>query len=602
MTTQAEPKLPKKRWWWPANVLAWLWLACFVFSLGFFPLRASHDEWWHLKTGKYIVEHDYQLPENDVFTYTAKDYEWHNHEWLSQVLMYQVWQWGENRGWGGWRTLIFFKSLLLVVVYLLLARFLCQRAGGGWKGLAIGFFLAVLAAAVGRRMFWPRPPTLTNIFFVFFLYVLWLHRTRRIPTWSLIVLPLLMPLWANLHGGFLLGGIAVAAYFAGEVIAWCRAKWISKDLEMERGAVQRGLIYLATGILCGIGSLVNPYTWHVYFLSGRVMKSTDLVETLSELLPPDFRFTWAYLFLIIIVAVGLLIVSISAILRYRNKKPFALPPAADLLLVVFLFQQSISHVRHLILFGFVAAPLAAWLLARLWDWLDSRGARMVYGSACAALGVWIGLWVVFLPGEAWHVFQGREGHSQFQRNQWLASGLETEPFSYPVQAVEFILKAKPPGRMYNRNNFSGYLIWKLSPEHYKLFTDSRFDIFGQDFLADEMSVAEGGTPEHIEHYYEVHPDPMPGMRPWREVVDEYDINWIIVHRDENVNWPLLHPHMGWTLIYSDSLYRIYIRRAPGNQPWIERYERPARTARLREEFRRDKESPGYELPDYGNAQ
>ncbi len=176
---------------------------------GFFPCNLSTSNfdgwWWHLKTGKWIVENHFQVPQKDIFTYTAASYDWDNHEWLSEALMYKVWQWAEDSRWGGWRTLIVLKALLLVATYLLLGRFVCQRAGGGMRGVLIALFVVLLTAAVGRRMFWPRPPVLSNFFFVFYLYVLWLHRSGRLKTPWLFVLPFLMPCGPICTGGFCSG-------------------------------------------------------------------------------------------------------------------------------------------------------------------------------------------------------------------------------------------------------------------------------------------------------------------------------------------------------------------------------------------------------------
>ena len=40
---------------WP-GLIAFAALGVCVFTLAFTPLRASHDEWWHLKTGRWIDE------------------------------------------------------------------------------------------------------------------------------------------------------------------------------------------------------------------------------------------------------------------------------------------------------------------------------------------------------------------------------------------------------------------------------------------------------------------------------------------------------------------------------------------------------------------
>ena len=113
------------------HLFAWGILALVVFCLGFFPLRSSTDEWWHLKTGKWIVEHGYRLPEKDIFSYTSADYDWENHEWLSQVFMYHIYKLGEALSFQGWKAVIFAKSILLVLCWLLLGRFLWQRCGSG---------------------------------------------------------------------------------------------------------------------------------------------------------------------------------------------------------------------------------------------------------------------------------------------------------------------------------------------------------------------------------------------------------------------------------------------------------------------------------------
>ncbi|NQU44034.1 hypothetical protein HQ520_12170 [bacterium] len=554
--------------WW--IVPAWAALVIVVLVLGLAPLRASHDEWWHLKTGKWIVEHGFRVPDKDIFTYTASDYEWENHEWLSQVVMYLAWRWGDTRTIGGWRAVILLKALVLVATYLLLGRFLWQRCGRGARGAIIAVSVTLLAVAVGKRMFYPRPPVITNLFVVFFLYSMWLHRAGRLKTRHLFVLPVLMPVWANLHGGFLVGGIVIAAYFAGESGEWV---WLrlrgSMDAEGLRAKLHRAGVYLGLGVLCGLASLLNPWGYHLYFLTQRVMSSRDLVIRLGELAPPDFRFTWAYGFLLAFLAVGFTVLIVGgAIGKVRRW-----PPLGELLLLLFFFWQSIHHVRHLLLFGLVAAPVATWMLREAWAGRvkrrgSARGMAWLTGGATVALAAWL----LFFPGEALGVWKSWQepgriplGPSASQRAGWFLRGMSEEPGSYPRQAVNFVLKAHLPGRMYNRNNVSGYLIWALSPEHYRLFTDSRFDIFGQDFLMDEMSVANGYPAGYLE------PFGTP-VRDWREVIEDYAINWLFLDRGEAIHGKLFRGQItGWALVYIDDQYAIWLRRAPENDPWIERY-------------------------------
>ena len=559
-------------------------VAFVVFVLAFFPLRTSHDEWWHLKTGQWIVEHG-TLPKTDVFTYTAANYDWDNHEWLSEVLMYLVWHWGAEHG-GGWRAVIFVKALFLVATWLMLMRFLVHRAGGGRWGLVVGIFLAILAASVARRTFWPRPPVISYFFLTFFLYVMWLHRSGRLPTRGLLVLPFLMPLWANLHGGFILGGVVVAAYFTGEISELLLAQ-TARHCKPELGCpfltfygrlapmppppplafLRRAGIYMGLGVLVGLGSLCTPYGYKLYLLTQRVMSSPDLVERLSELMPPDFHYTWGYAFLLAVLAVGFL----ALVVRTARGPGAVWPPLADMLLLAFFFWQSWNHVRHLPLMGIAGAPVAAWMLSRTRDAAPER----VRGALRWTLGVGSGvmaLWLVFVPGEGiqlpqWigHPKLGRPP-SAFERSVALARGMEIEPGTYPVRAVNFILSARLPGRMYNRNHLAGYLIWRLSPEHYRVFTDNRFDIFGGDFLMDELSIANGWP----EGFLQPRGTPVPD---WREAVERWNIQWLFLERGEKINAKLAAPDSGWVLVYADPSFLIWLKDTPENRPWIERYGR-----------------------------
>src|SRR5690606_29022286 len=97
-----------------------------AFSFAFTPLRTSQDEWWHLKAGRWIVEHR-ALPTHDIFTYAGADFRWYNHEWLSQVIFYLVYALGAGGDpgplgeVGGVTALVAFKALIVTLTFALLA-------------------------------------------------------------------------------------------------------------------------------------------------------------------------------------------------------------------------------------------------------------------------------------------------------------------------------------------------------------------------------------------------------------------------------------------------------------------------------------------------
>src|SRR5215471_4640808 len=80
------------------------------------------DMWWHLASGRYIVEHR-AVPGTDVFSFTAAGRPWHNHEWLSQVVFFAVY-----RLFGG--TGLALLEVVLGSALIVLATWIAWRRGG----------------------------------------------------------------------------------------------------------------------------------------------------------------------------------------------------------------------------------------------------------------------------------------------------------------------------------------------------------------------------------------------------------------------------------------------------------------------------------------
>src|SRR3989339_1293704 len=74
------------------------------------------DLWCHLKTGEYIVM-NLNVPHEDIFSYTLQDKPWIDHEWLSQVLLYFVF---DKFGWSGINIL---KAIAIAMCFFILLFF-----------------------------------------------------------------------------------------------------------------------------------------------------------------------------------------------------------------------------------------------------------------------------------------------------------------------------------------------------------------------------------------------------------------------------------------------------------------------------------------------
>ncbi|MBN1900616.1 hypothetical protein JW926_04735 [Candidatus Sumerlaeota bacterium] len=524
----------------PLNITLICLLAIFALSISLTPLRSDNDAWWHLKTGKILADRGWKLPQNDVFAFTSEDIPWHNHEWLTEVLFFYFFQMGDGTDQGGVRMVVIFKGAILLLTSLLIFWFSFRET----KSVPISVLCAIWAMLLARRTVYPRPPIMSYLFFAGYLFLLRECFTGRISKRWLWVLPFAMIPWVNLHGGFILGIIAIGTYVSADVI---------KDIIQRKSPFHRDMVMKA-GLLfaCILASLVNPYTYRLYLLPGRVMTDVGLVRIIPELRSPDFFFTKSFeallIFLIIVFAV-------------MKKNILSL---AEGFLLIFFLHQGIQHVRHVPLAGIVAAPVCARLFSSLQeDYLPSRWKKAAfYGWSVLVI------FLFFLT-----LMSRREGESFLDRNRNLLKGIGFYERNYPAPEANFIIANQFTGRMYNQINDAGYLIWRLSPEHHKVFTDSRYDIFGGTFMRHEQ-IIQGGIDRKI----------YPQDKTWDELLEFWNVNFILITADAPVN-PLLQDSGTWRLVYhrlpryaktTREGYKIYIRNIPENKDLIERCLRSSR--------------------------
>jgi len=522
------------------SVFAILLLILAVFGLAFVPLRASQDEWWHLKTGQWIVQHG-GLPENDIFTYTGEDMRWYNHEWLSQVIFYGSYRAAELTGFQGISGLIFFKSLVVVAAFALVA-WLARQRGLSWVAACV---VALVAADISRRTIFPRPPIFSYLFLASYLMALYAWKRGGISfKWLWLLVPAAV-LWANLHGMVLLSFIATGAYAGGEVLEnllrWRRDK--NSGVRFWRAVITRevvGLSLLTAALM--VACMGQPSGYHLFFLGRNFTADPLLQDIILEMQPtpwifmmteagfawrpPGFWTFWIALAIILVLLV-------------RNR--FRMATGADYLLVGFFTYQAVMHWRLLPLFAVAAAGPAASLIAQ-----RAAGRRWEVPGFMALL---MGL-------VAWFNFGVWENGTFFERNMQMVRGEVANLSDYPAPLMDYIIEAELPDRMFSDSNYCGYAIWRLSPERHKLFTDARFDVFGSRFIREERVV-----------FYAAEPGDRIGdetvKEGWRSILSRYGVNFLVFR-------PIDRPYLHKALLRSDEWQMVYYyvppEAHPGNWP------------------------------------
>jgi hypothetical protein len=304
-----------------------LWLIVVLGAIGLMALArvpSAIDLAYHVKVGELMVAEG-ALPRTDALAWTTAGRPWLDQNWGAQLVLYGIWRLG------GFPLVVVVNALVAVATWALGAA-ACRRRTANLRLIA-GAVLAGYAAAAAT--FSARPQMFSLLLFAVELYLLEVARTR--PRAALAI-PLLMPLWANLHGAFVVG----VGLLAIEVAA---ALW-----RRDRSGAVRYLLVTAASVA---GLLVNP--WGVGVLGYAISLPTNRVvsKLITEWAPTSIHDLTG------ILVLGAVVVLVVALVR--APAPHRVPE--QLLRMALLGGLAFWAVRGVAWFG-LALPVALCALAR----------------------------------------------------------------------------------------------------------------------------------------------------------------------------------------------------------------------------------------------
>ncbi|MCP4539559.1 MAG: hypothetical protein GY832_20685 [Chloroflexi bacterium] len=504
----------------PRNTLLWLntrRLAMVILFAALFAMAArtpaDTDTWWHLQAGRVTMESG-RILQSDVFSHTRQDQPWINHSWLSQVLLYFLFNNWQYFGLGLFQALV--VSVTFAFVYVQMEGDVFTRA-----------FIVVLAATTSAVVWISRPQLFSFLLTAVLGYLLYLYKWRRVN--RLWLIPPLFVLWVNLHAGYALGFIVLVGFVAGEVfnnlLVWILppADENADPIVSWRGIGVVLLVFLVS-VFC---LLFNPNTvkmWTYYLDTVSIGVLQDFIQEWSS---PNFHplYTQPFIWLLLatLSAVGLsgrridgsdlaLVAGFTyaGLLAGRNIGPFALVAAPVLS----------RHVRPIIDRWSRSARARGWLrLPRRVDRLPLNGLVLVNWLLLVLIFVTVGVKVV-LPLR-------------------IDFNVENERRTLPQDAVAWIQEHRPAGPMFNSYNWGGYLIWHLWPD-YLVFVDGRTDLYGDELLNQYLQVRFA----------------QPGFL---DVFDEYGVNFVLTEAGGFTDNFLTFVD-DWELAYTDDVAVIYVRK------------------------------------------
>ncbi|HEX8815521.1 MAG TPA: hypothetical protein VF753_08470 [Terriglobales bacterium] len=441
-------------------------------ALGRLLLRDA-DTGWHIRNGQRILL-THAIPRVDSFSATMSGKPWYAWEWLwdlGMAVIHQVM---------GLNGVVFYSAAIIAATFAL-ALYLATDRGAN---LLVTLFLLVLALGASAVHFLARPHVVSWLLTVIWFQLLDSSLMARdcIDRKRLYWLPLIMLLWANLHGGFLIGFALLGAYASGFFI-----EYFSRPEQQTRAAQILRQIGLPT-LLCILASLVNPYGYRLHVHVWKYLSDRFLMNSISEFHSPNFHGAaqecFALLILITIVAVA------SA---HKKAHP------AHVLVLLFAIYSGLFATRNLpvssLLIVLILAPLLSETISgvvegKSAEWMKSTCARLNgFGSRMQSIDLRLSghLWLVaaFVVGLWACAHSGRVGSEQVINAYF-------DPKKFPVEAVDALAQRQRTENkifepIYSLDSWGGYLIYRQYPAQ-KVFIDDRHDFYGDAYIKDYIKV------------------------------------------------------------------------------------------------------------------
>jgi hypothetical protein len=332
-------------------------------------------------------------------------------------------------------------------------------------------------------------------------------------------LPVVVVLWTNLHGGFILGLVLQIIFIVGTGI---ESHWVIKTpypVTLRQLKVPISVLLLS---VLAVG--VNPFGYELLAFPFQVSKGVFSV-LINEWKAPnlqDMEFFRFYL-----VALVLLISFTRSAVTWTDR-----------LLIVFFLNAALTHIRHISLMLIALTPFTAKMINTHFDkWrhkrIDHEGRKQLQLSAKT------GPLATLVVALALLISSAINHHSLTCLTPKKMLSVETGQLN---QLVDYLDENLPTGNMFNEYSLGGYLLYALNPAP-KVFIDGRADMYGERILKDYNTIVTSSSER--EH-----------------ALEKYDVEWIVFGKDSDLVSSLIKTGY-WQKIYENDPYAVLTR---ANQP------------------------------------
>lgn len=296
------------------------------------------DPAWHIATGDYILA-NWEVPKHDIFSHRMYGQTWIAHEWLSDVIfavLHKVY---------GFNGIVVLSAYLISVTFVILFKTLSARK----LNILIVTVVTILAALTSYVHWLARPHLFTLCLTVIWHTLLESHQAES-KKFHYFLFPILLVIWANLHGGYVLGLALIGVYALGNILnCMQRAAPLSRRESVDK-ALSLGLI----GVLCVLAALVNPYGYRLLLFPFETLGASDVNPYIPEWQSISFREISIYQIYFLSVVMTLLMA--------RQKLD-----AVQLILIALTVHMFFSAKRYIPIFAVLMAPALGRSLNTLYE-------------------------------------------------------------------------------------------------------------------------------------------------------------------------------------------------------------------------------------------
>lgn len=459
---------------------------------------ADPDLWRHIIVGERIIA-GHRIAFADPYSYSVFDHPWGNNSWLADVISALFY---DGMGVVGLNVM---KLICAAGLILLIAVAVAET--GASRPLQFSILL-VSSVTLGPFLEF-RPQLYTFVLFAALLVLMTRHSCRdSAGLWMAIPV---VALWANLHGGFVVGIAALGAYSCAYTIV---------DLAAGRGR-RRGLQLAALTVGALAATLVTPYGIDSWYMVAHSLNSAEARGSINEWRPllDAMVNQWHESGLTLIYylpALGLMAVTAIFVVLAPDARELPLVAVAALMTVA-----AFTAVRNLPLAVIaLIVPLGRHAGVFFGRRREDRELSAEKGTSPTNQAV-LGIIALFILGDT----------GLFSRRLPVT-------IPYPNGAIAFMDSHSLKGNLLNDVNWGGYLLWHARSS--KIFIDGRYETLY--------------PPPFIRSYLEFVIGEPAGAR----LLDEYPHDFVLLPPGSG-GARLTSARKQWTLIYRDPNAVLYAR-------------------------------------------